>query len=110
MSNENSSFRFEYYDSEATSIDMTVPTTGNTMLRPTVFTNKNFVLSGVTLYTDEFSVYKNSRNSLRCFFGCQAKNILATSEDLTQQTEEEFGSIEDKIWRTQNIKIYSYMK
>lgn len=38
----------------------TVPNNGNPLIRPTVFTNKNFVLSGVTLYTDEFSVYKNS--------------------------------------------------
>ena len=54
------SFRFEYFDSEATSIDMTVPTDGNSAIRPTVFTNKNFVLSGVTLFTDEFSIYRNS--------------------------------------------------
>jgi hypothetical protein len=39
---------------------MTVPLDTNSLIRPTVFTNKNFVLSGVTLYTDEFSIYKNS--------------------------------------------------
>jgi hypothetical protein len=39
---------------------MTVPIETNSLIRPTVFTNKNFVLSGVTLYTDEFSIYKNS--------------------------------------------------
>ncbi len=39
---------------------MTVPPDANSLIRPTVFTNKNFVLSGVTLYTDEFSIYKNS--------------------------------------------------
>ena len=38
----------------------TVPNNANPLIRPTVFTNKNFVLSGVTLYTDEFSVYRNS--------------------------------------------------
>lgn len=53
-------FRFEYFDSEATSIDLTVPLDANSLLRPTVFTNKNFVLSGVTLYTDEFSIFKDS--------------------------------------------------
>lgn len=52
--------RFEYFDSEATSIDMTVPHDANSLIRPTVFTNKNFVLSGVTFYTDEFSIFKNS--------------------------------------------------
>ncbi|CAF3441805.1 unnamed protein product [Rotaria sp. Silwood1] len=52
--------KFEYFDSEATSIDMTVPLDSNSLIRPTVFTNKNFVLSGVTLYTDEFSIFKNS--------------------------------------------------
>ena len=59
ISDGNSCFRFEFFDSEATSIDMTVPIESNSLVRPTVFTNKNFVLSGVTLYTDEFSVYKN---------------------------------------------------
>ena len=39
---------------------MTVPLDTNSLIRPTVFTNKNFVLSGVTLYTDEFSIIKNS--------------------------------------------------
>lgn len=39
---------------------MTVPLDPNSLIRPTVFTNKSFVLSGVTLYTDEFSIYKNS--------------------------------------------------
>jgi hypothetical protein len=39
---------------------MTVPSETNSTIRPTVFTNKNFVLSGVTLYTDEFSIIKNS--------------------------------------------------
>ncbi|CAF3407371.1 unnamed protein product [Rotaria socialis] len=52
--------KFEYFDSEATSIDMTVALDSNALIRPTVFTNKNFVLSGVTLYTDEFSIFKNS--------------------------------------------------
>jgi hypothetical protein len=41
---------------------MTVPLETNSLSQPTVFTNKNFVLSGVTLYTDEFSIYKNSSN------------------------------------------------
>ena len=54
------SFRFEYFDSEATSIDMTDQLDTNSLIRPTVYTNKNFVLSGVSLYTDEFSIYKNS--------------------------------------------------
>jgi len=39
---------------------MTVPSDANSLIRPTVFTNKNFVLSGVTLYTDEFSIIKHS--------------------------------------------------
>ncbi|CAF3761845.1 unnamed protein product [Rotaria sordida] len=55
--------KFEYFDSEATSIDMTVPRDSN-LIRPTVFTNKNFVLSGVTLYTDEFSIFKNSSSMI----------------------------------------------
>jgi hypothetical protein len=42
---------------------MTVPLDANPLIRPTVFTNKNFVLSGVTLYTDEFSIYKNMADS-----------------------------------------------
>ncbi|CAF0936928.1 unnamed protein product [Adineta steineri] len=54
--------KFEYFDSEATSIDMTVASDTNSIMRPTVFTNKNFVLSGVTLYTDEFSIHKDSSN------------------------------------------------
>jgi hypothetical protein len=39
---------------------MTIPMDSNSIIRPTVFTNKNFVLSGVTLYTDDFSINKNS--------------------------------------------------
>jgi hypothetical protein len=42
---------------------MTVPNDTNPLIRPTVFTNKNFVLSGVTLYTDAFSIYKNMTDS-----------------------------------------------
>ncbi|UJR38243.1 hypothetical protein I4U23_030916 [Adineta vaga] len=52
--------KFKYFDSEATSIDMTVPLDSNSLIRPTVFTNKNFELSGVTLYTDEFSILSHS--------------------------------------------------
>ncbi|CAF0882237.1 unnamed protein product [Didymodactylos carnosus] len=48
--------KFEYYDSEA-SIDLHLPTDSKPFLRPTIFTNKNFVLSGVSLYTDEFLTY-----------------------------------------------------
>ena len=55
-------FRFKYFDSEATSIDMTVPLDANPLIRPTVFTNKNFELSGVTLFTDEFTILTNSSN------------------------------------------------
>ena len=54
--------RFEYFDSEAKSVDMAAPDDPNCLIRPTVFTNKNFVLSGVTFYTDKFSVIKSSSN------------------------------------------------
>ncbi|CAF1606489.1 unnamed protein product, partial [Adineta ricciae] len=54
--------KFKYFDSEATSIDMTGPLDANSLIRPTVFTNKNFELSGVTLFTDEFTILTNSSN------------------------------------------------
>lgn len=41
---------------------MSVPLDSNSQIRPTVFSNKNFVLSGLTLYTDDFSIMRNSSN------------------------------------------------
>jgi len=59
-------FRFKFFDSEAVSIQFSESSDNNnsSMLRPTVFTNKNFVLSGVSLYTDEFLIEQDSSSMI----------------------------------------------
>lgn len=59
-------FRFKFFDSEAVSIQFPESAdNNNTILRPTVFTNKNFVLSGVSLYTDEFLIEQGSTSMIQ---------------------------------------------
>ncbi|CAF0862579.1 unnamed protein product [Didymodactylos carnosus] len=67
--------KFEYFDSEA-SIDLTLPTDSKPFLRPTVFTNKNFVLSGVSLYTDEFLTYAKKTSMTESSIGFSSPNHL----------------------------------
>jgi hypothetical protein len=73
--------RFEFFDSEATSIDMTLPNDGNPLIRPTVFTNKNFVLSGVTLFTDEFTIITDSSSMIESSDLQLSNRLIAVNEN-----------------------------
>lgn len=86
-----SPFRFEYFDSEATSIDMTVTSDPKSFIRPTVFTNKNFVLSGVTLYTDEFSIDQNCSSMIESSENPLSNRLINVSRlNRYEESEEDF--------------------